>query len=227
MHTPPLLSPAIWARDYAIIGLTVGSMSPFFVIFDPGFAVLAGLVGGATGALLGAGLAWALERVRGVLPLAVIVPFVAAVGSLWGALAGTLGGFGSLGMGVGAIPLGFVLGACTGMVTLGLGFLPHLMLATSGRSTASVVALGVLASPVMGWLGLIALAGATFGLWLFLVPVLAAAGVALDRSEQRAKRLSQRAAAEALVAPSAPVAHCSTAGDPGRRAHLTSSFVAL
>ncbi len=50
MHTGPLLSPAVWARDDALIGLTVGSLSPFVVVFDPGFAAAAGVVGGCRGA---------------------------------------------------------------------------------------------------------------------------------------------------------------------------------
>ena len=192
MQHPSLLSEARWARDFALVGVTVGALAPFFVLFDPGFAALSGLAGGASGALVGAASAWALERVRGRVPLAVIVPLMAAVGSLWGAFAGACGGVGSMGIGLGAIPLGFVLGATTGMVTLGVGFLPYLILSVRGSSTLPVVALGLLASPTLGWLGLMALGAATFGLWLFVLPYLAIAGIAIDRSE-RAIRTQQRA----------------------------------
>lgn len=196
MEHPPLLSEARWARDFALVGVTVGALAPFFVIFDPGFAALSGLAGGASGALVGTASAWSLERVRGRVPLAIIVPLMAIVGSLWGAFAGACGGVGSIGIGIDAVPLGFVLGATTGMVTLGVGFLPYLMVSVRGSSTLPVVALGVLASPTLGWAGLMALGAATFGMWLFALPFLALAGVALDRSERavRCRRTPRREA---------------------------------
>ena len=188
MTQRPLLSESQWARDFAIVGLAVGALAPYGVIFDPDFSLLSGLAGGASGALVGAWSAWVLERLRGRLPLAMVVPMMALLGGLWGAFSGACGGMASLRFGADAVPLGMVMGGATGMLTVGVGFLPYLVLAVRGRTTLPIVALGLLASPLLGWAGLSALGALGMGMWLVALPVVALAAVALDRGERAARQ---------------------------------------
>lgn len=176
-----------WSRDFAVVGGAAGAAAPFFVIFDPGFALAAGVAGAVTGGLLGAVAAPVVRALRGWVPLPVLVAAMAAAGGCWGAVTGAVGGLGSLWMGTEAVPFGFVLGATTGMVTLGLFFLPYLMLSVRGERTWPAVAGAVVATPLLGWLGLCALLASTFGLWLFALPALVWGAVAVDRALGRAR----------------------------------------
>lgn len=171
-----------WGRDFGLVGAATGAAAPFFVVFDPTFAVVAGLIGGGTGVLLGALTSWVVPRLRPIVPLPALMAAMAAAGSLWGAVAGTLGGAASLWFGLDGAPLGFVLGGCTGMVALGLFFLPYLVLAVRREPTWPAVAGAVLLAPFMGWLGLAALLASTFGLWLFALPAVVWGAVAVDRT---------------------------------------------
>jgi len=172
-----------WARDFAILGAAAGTLAPLTVIFDPVFALAAGLVGAVSGVVFG-GVAGALvDAVRKRVPLSVMIATAAVLGSLWGAGVGTFGGAvtavaGST-MGGEAVVLGFICGATSGMVYVGGLFLPYLIGATWGR-TAPVVLLGMVAAPFAGWAGIAALAASSFGLWLFALPPLFWAARALD-----------------------------------------------
>ncbi len=177
--------PLIWARDFAVLGLATGGLAPFFVIFDPFFTVVGGLVGAVGGGLLGALACWATERLRPRVPLAVLLAGMAAVGSLWGAVAGACGGLVSLHFGpIAGIPMGFIVGGCTGMVQLALFFGPYLFLSVRKDATWPLVIGAVLLSPFMGWLGLAALGFSTFGLWLFALPFALWAGIRLERARE-------------------------------------------
>ncbi|MCA9489363.1 MAG: hypothetical protein KC621_05555 [Myxococcales bacterium] len=185
MQTLTFGSPGTWGRDFGLVGAATGAAAPLFVIFDPTFALVAGVVGGVTGVLLGALSGWVVPLLRPHVPLPALVAGMAAAGSLWGAVAGTLGGAASLWFGLDGAPLGFVLGGCTGMVALGLFFLPYLVLSVRREPTWPAVAGAVLLAPVMGWLGLAALLASTFGLWLFALPAVVWAAVAVDRSARQ------------------------------------------
>ncbi|MCB9677711.1 MAG: hypothetical protein H6737_21575 [Alphaproteobacteria bacterium] len=210
MSTSRVGSPLSWGRDFAVVGCATGALAPFFVIFDPLFAVAAGFAGAASGFLLGVAAGWTVEQTRGHVPIPVLVACMAVAGSLWGAATGTVGGAASLWFGIEGAPLGFVLGATTGMVQLGLFFLPYLVLRVRGESARPAVIGAVLAAPFMGWLGLAALAASTFGLWLFALPAAVWLGIAIDRSHRRdistetseISRLSRRPDAHLLRATS-------------------------
>ena len=150
------------------------------------------------GVALGATSALSVERARGTVPLAVLVPAMAAVGALWGALSGTFGGSVSALLGVSmfeddALPLGFILGGCTGMVQLALFFPAYLALSVRRQATWPLVLVGALTAPVMGWLGLGALVASLFGLWLFALPFATWAAVLIDRGERQQRARSARA----------------------------------
>ena len=181
-----------WARDFAIVGATTGSLAPFFVIFDPMFAVAAGFTGAATGAALGAFMASGLERFRNRVPLTVLAAGATFLGALWGAASGSAGGaFSSIAGSQfegSAIALGFMFGGIAGMLQLGGMFLPYLLSAVH-RQTVPVVLLGVMAAPFMGWAALITLFSAFFGVWLVAVPLVIVGGVALETSIHQARQL--------------------------------------
>lgn len=166
------------------MGLATGALGPFFVIFDLSFAVASGVVGGLSGALLGAVACQVLEMSRRRIPLAVLFAAMAAIGSLWGAMAGVVGGATGTMFQEASIPFGFIVGGTTGMVALGLFFPLYLLLSVRDSSTWPAVAASVQVAPLMGWFGLAALGASLFGLWLFALPVAIWAAVALDRVER-------------------------------------------
>src|SRR5690606_13681978 len=85
--------PGRWARDFAAIGPASGLLAPFaLLLFAPAYPLLAALVGGAGGWLLGRTLAPTLERVRGRVPLPLLGLAALPVGALWGGLAGFVAG---------------------------------------------------------------------------------------------------------------------------------------
>ncbi|MEZ4320295.1 MAG: hypothetical protein R3F61_22640 [Myxococcota bacterium] len=183
--------PLAWSRDFALLGIALGGAAPFFVIFDFSFAFVGALVGGTSGALLGALSAVVVELARTRVPMSVQIAGMAAVGSLWGALAGVAGGASGTMFHEGGIVLGFVVGGCTGMVALGLFFPVYLFLSVRRDPVWPAVAAALLAAPMMGWLGIAALGASLFGLWLFALPVAMWSAVALDRSVERARLAMQ------------------------------------
>ncbi len=186
MEHRPLLSPASWARDFAVIGLFVGALAPYFVIFDAGFAIAAGLAGAGSGAVVGATSAWTLERVRGVVPLAFLMPAMAFLGMLWGGFAGGCGGMASR-FPHDPVDLGILFGGLGGALTLGVGFLPYLVLSVRGHATLPMLALGILAAPVMGWTAFTTLGIVGFA-WKLILPVMVLGAVGLVRSERSVAR---------------------------------------
>jgi len=184
---PPLLgSSARWARDFAFLGGVMGFSAPFFVILEPGFAVAAGLAGAVTGAPFGVALGWWMERLRGTVPLVLLVAAAAVVGALWGGMAGAFGGLTTVSMVGDAVGLGLLLGTVCGGLTVGTGLVPYLVLSARGADTRPLLAVAALVSPVVGWLGLVLLAGA----WVFALPGVAGLGLAMWWTERRAHRLA-------------------------------------
>ncbi len=179
----------------------MGSMAPFTVIFDPVFALAGGFAGAVSGVLFGGAAAMLVDAFRSRMPLSALLASAAALGAVWGALIGTIGGtataFAGSWMGFSAMSMGFVCGATSGMVLIG-GLFPAYLLSSAHNRTAPVVLVGVLASPFMGWAGLAALTASTFGLWLFALPPLLWAGAVLDGSVARARLTEERASGRIL-----------------------------
>jgi hypothetical protein len=176
-------NPLAWSRDFGIVGALTGSLAPFFVIFDASFALAGGMVGGFLGVLLGLVAAVGVEVGRRQVPLPVFVAAIAVLGAVQGAIAGFAGGMTeTLTMGVEAAPLGFIVGSTSGMVALPVFFAPYLVLSVRRWPTWPAVFGAAMLAPLMGWAGLAALGFSTFGLWLFALPLLLWAGIAMDRS---------------------------------------------
>lgn len=217
MEPTTLVGPTrAWVRDFALVGVVTGALAPYFVIFDPAFALGAGLVGGLSGAALGAGLCLGMERARRWLPLSAILAGAAVLGAGWGGLAGAAGGVASFGLvsshhNWGGVGLGAFFGACSGLLQLGWMFLPYL-LGSTRRTTWPVVGLAVLAAPFMGWIGFLALASTLFGGWMFALPALLLTALALETSVHRARALADGQGSTARECP-APVPHRHSAAE--------------
>lgn len=187
MQHPAIVGPPLaWSRDFAVVGVALGGLAPYFLLFDVSMALCGGLVGGLLGAALGGVSGWAVEQLRGVVPLSVMLASMAALGGLWGGAAGTLGAASGTVFGEPGMLFGLALGGCSGMVAIGLWFPAYLFLSVRRDPTWPAVLGAVLCAPIAGWLGLAALIVSTFGGWLFLLPLAMWAGSALDRSMARA-----------------------------------------
>jgi hypothetical protein len=79
--------PAVWARDFAVFGALNSGLALLPMWFSgPQVPILAMLVGGLTGAMLGSVMPAALDRMRGRMPLWRIGARMVMVGLMWGAL---------------------------------------------------------------------------------------------------------------------------------------------
>jgi len=211
----PLDAYDTWARDLPLIGATTGGFAPLFVIFDPVFAIAAGVTGMLVGCWLATMVSQPMPFLRRHVPLSVFCTCAALVGALWGASAGLAGGFFTatlqlplsgvdFGAPQGAPVLGMICGACAGMVQVGGLSLPYLV-ARAHRRSGIVVTLGVLLSPFMGWLGILVLGASLLGLWLFALPVWVVAALGLEASVRRAR--SSHEVARRHEGPAALAAH--------------------
>lgn len=183
-------TPGQWATDFMLLGAAAGALAPFFVIFDPGSALFGGATGALTGPLFGATLGLLTERLRRRVSLPVLNALAAVLGACWGAVVGAIAGAFSWWFGAEGLLYGFIVGSTSGMVALGAGFLPYVLGVTLGHRRKTVGA-GLVLTPLLGWLGLAALGASTFGLWLFVLPLLLAAGLAIDRSTEAVRRKQQ------------------------------------
>ncbi len=156
-------SPGIWARDWAIIGAGTGVLAPLGVIalsMEPGllpFAAGAGVAGGAAGAVLGATAPRLLERVRGRVPLPVLMLLGLPLGATWGVIAGGLGALWLPGMELALVVIAAAIAGVAGAIQLGLTWLPYTVAAVTRRPVWPVVLGSVLVAPAMGWAALLAL----------------------------------------------------------------------
>jgi len=89
---PVVGEPRTWSRDLALVGFVTGFAAPaacFGWFVSPAFCVLAAPVGGAIGALLGRAMPGLLDRVRGRVPIALLLVILGPVlGALWGGMTG-------------------------------------------------------------------------------------------------------------------------------------------
>lgn len=183
MQHPAVVGPPLtWSRDFALVGVALGGLAPWFLLFDLSMALSGGLVGGLLGAALGGAAGWLIEHLRPVVPLSVMLATMAALGAVWGGAAGMLGAASGTVFDEAGLLLGLALGGCSGMVVIGLWFPAYLFLSVRRDPTWPAVLGAVLCAPIAGWLGLAALIVSTFGGWLFLLPLAMWAGSALDRS---------------------------------------------
>ena len=143
--------PAAWARDAAIVGGITGYVGPATALF--GWSLHPWLLACAAacalgGAVLGASVALALERARGVVPLrvlAVALPALAiGLGALWAGSAAWL---------VGApILAAATFGGVAAAVQVGLAWLPYTVQAVLGGPRWPIVVVASALSPLIGLL---------------------------------------------------------------------------
>jgi hypothetical protein len=215
MHHDPLVpsrvtvtgDPSTWARDLAIVGGVTGFAAPALVIADPVFSLAAAVAGASLGLALGASVATALERLRTLVPLWMLICASPFVGLAWGGAKGFLAGLvGGSAFGSEAPALGLLLGGLAGMVQLGWFFLPYTVLAVTRGPRWPVVLAAFGVAPMLGWVA--------FTL-LLLSPVLLASAVVLGLpvGTFAAYQLSAQVRRARLAAPRAkPSRICTSCG---------------
>ena len=144
--------PALWARDMAIVGGVTSGIAPMPAL---ALGATAGFIGGTavagalTGAALGAMMPVALERLRGRLPLSVLMVLGPLPGALWGALVGTAGFYLS---GISSTPLVLCVGcaALAGAIQFGLFWFPYTFQTVRDGRRWPVVLGACLGAPLIG-----------------------------------------------------------------------------
>lgn len=150
-------APAHWARDFGLIGLFSGAMGP--TILGVGWSVMlaSGLAGAAAGTLLGAAAPGVLERVRGRVPIPLLLLMGIPVGAVWGAVAGL-----AAGLALGSLPnlpnmlvLWAMVAGIAGAVQMGAVWFPYTFLRVLQKPTWPVVVLACMGSVALGPLAIV------------------------------------------------------------------------
>lgn len=153
-----------WARDMAIVGGVTASLAPLpalalgaTVAFIGGTAV----TGAVTGAALGAAMPGVLERLRGRLPLSVLMVLGPLPGALWG---GTVGAVGFALSGVGTpLALCVLCAAIAGALQFGLFWFPYTFQTVRGAARWPVVLGACALTPLIGLLTVVTVLTGMFG----------------------------------------------------------------
>ncbi|MFT5679110.1 MAG: hypothetical protein ACI8RZ_000014 [Myxococcota bacterium] len=145
--------PAHWARDMAIVGGVTASLAPLPALALGATAAFIGgtaVTGAVTGAALGAVMPGVLERVRGRLPLPVLMVLGPIPGALWGGIVGAVG-FALSGVGV-PLALCVLCAALAGAVQFGLFWFPYTFQTVRGARRWPVVLGACAVTPMIGLL---------------------------------------------------------------------------
>jgi len=147
--------PGEWARDFAIVGGISALLAPLFAFSGPAFPVAAMFWGTLTGLAIGRLLPDVLERVRGRLPIPVLLTLGVPIGAFWGGITGF-----AAGLSLGSLELAVFGGLCAsiaGAFQFGWLWFPYTFLTVIGRSRWPVVAASAVVAPALGWLAIFAL----------------------------------------------------------------------
>jgi hypothetical protein len=151
-------APEAWARDLAVVGgvsavaATLGFGSVMAVPVGM-YAIVAGVSGVVTGALLGAVAGKSLRGPLSRVPVAVVLAGGLGVGALWGGAVGAIAGA-ALGAHGAIFRSSVEIAAVAGAIQLGWWWLPYLLRRAHERSTWPVIAFATLISPFLGWIAL-------------------------------------------------------------------------
>ena len=152
-----------WSRDLALVGGVTGFAAPtamFGWLVSPAFCVAAGPAGAAIGWALGRFIPWLLERVRGRVPIPVLLLLLGpALGAFWGGGTGLVAGllaelwYASTGsepaLFAGTLPiLGASFGLVAGAVQLGWFWFPYTFQTVRRAPRWPVMALAMLLAPL-------------------------------------------------------------------------------
>ena len=143
--------PQVWARDMAIVGGVTSLLAPLPAIAlgsNAPFIVITAVTGCLTGAALGTAMPGLLERVRGRVPLAVLMALGPLPGAVWGGVVGTMGGAFSGVM----VPmwLCMIAASLAGAIQFGLFWFPYTFQTVRGARCWPVVLGACLATPIIG-----------------------------------------------------------------------------
>jgi hypothetical protein len=156
--------PREWARDMAIVGGVTASLAPLPALTlgaTAGFIGGTALAGTLTGAALGAAMPGLLERVRGRLPLSILMVLGPVPGALWG---GIVGAVGSVLSGVGTpLTLCVLCAAIAGAIQFGLFWFPYTFQTVRGARRWPVVLAACLATPIIGLLTVLTVLAGVLG----------------------------------------------------------------
>jgi hypothetical protein len=146
-----------WARELALIGGTTSLVAPAMAIplmVSPWFALVAGLVGAVSGAMLGATMPTVLDAMRQrVPPGLLLLGFGPVVGAMWGA---SVGGIAATLVPGHPLELAVASAAIAGALQLGLCWLPYTMLTVLQKRRWPAIVTAIVGTPVVGLLTIVA-----------------------------------------------------------------------
>ena len=140
--------PLEWARDMALVGGITSATLPALLsnVAPTNFAIYAGIAGTLTGALFGALMPAALDRLRNRVPLWALLMAGPVIGCAWGGLAGALA---SLPFSSDTLRLGVLAGAIAGGLQFGWWWFPYTFQTVRGRRTWPVMLTAAVVLPLI------------------------------------------------------------------------------
>lgn len=159
-----------WSRDLALVGGVTGATAPAFMVFDPLYCLIAGIVGAVSGAALGLVLWRGLDAVRGVVPIPLLLLAVPLVGLGWGGLSGSVAGLIAAPVGTpeDSAGLGLGFGAVAAVLQLGWLWFPYTVQSVRRGWRWPLLLLACLVAPTLGWASFVTTL--TLPLWGPLLP---------------------------------------------------------